>query len=123
MMLGAADDGDVAVNDAAVLDGVDGGRRHIDDDIFVVEGKVEPAKRLALEASCLKRTLAGTFIAFSVAPATTPVCRSPMRDWKRFTAAVSAGSHARPSPARQQGRPRSQGACVGYDRRALRARA
>ncbi len=40
-------------------------------------------------------------MAFSVAPETIPVWRSPMRAWKRFTAEVSPLSHASPlaSPA------------------------
>jgi len=58
--------------------------------------KVIPASRCALEASCLKRTLAGTFIARRVAPATIPVCLRPLRNWKRLTAAVSGGVQAVP---------------------------
>ena len=44
----------------------------------------------------MNRTFAGTLIAFSVAPATIPVSRRPMRAWKCLTAAVSSASHAWP---------------------------
>ena len=54
-----------------------------------------PARRWALAASCVRALGAGTLIAFSVAPATIPVSRSPMRDWKCLTA------------ARERRRPRS----------------
>ena len=59
----------------------------------------------------MKRTLAGMLIAFSVAPETIPVWRSPMRAWKRFTAAVSPLSQASPLASA----PRE----VAFDRQAL----
>ena len=45
-MLGIADDRDIAVNDAAVLDRLDRGRGQVDDDIAIVEGKIEPGQTI-----------------------------------------------------------------------------
>ena len=98
-MLGTADNRDIVMDDPAVLDRLDLSRGNVDDHIAFIEGEIEPAKRLALEASSLKRSLAGTLMAFSVAPDTMPVWRSPMRAWNRFTAAVSPLSQAGPPAA------------------------
>ena len=43
-VLGIADDRDVAVSHAAVLDRLDRGRGQIDDDVAVVEREIEPSK-------------------------------------------------------------------------------
>ncbi len=73
-MIDVADDRRVAVDDRAVLDRFDRGRRQVDDDIALAEREMSTsARRRALAASSCARTLAGTLSAFSVAPATIPV--------------------------------------------------
>ena len=53
-MLGIADDRDVAMSDAAVLDRLDRGRGQIDDDIAIVEGKIEPRQTVGAGGELLE---------------------------------------------------------------------
>ena len=53
-MLRVADDGDIVVNDAAVLDRLDRGRGQIDHDIALVERKIEPRQAIGARGELIE---------------------------------------------------------------------
>ena len=53
-MLGVADDGDIAMDDLAVLDRLDRGRGQIDHDIAIVEGEIGPGEAVGAGGELLE---------------------------------------------------------------------